>query len=94
MLPLDYLAVGLDPSKSTIFIQSQIPELAELSMYYMNLVSLARLERNPTVKTEIAQKKGLEKVFRQDFWFIRLRKQQILLPSRLIMFLLGHDQNQ
>lgn len=53
---LDYLSVGLDPSKSTIFIQSQIPELAELTMYYMNLVSLARLERNPTVKTEIAQK--------------------------------------
>lgn len=53
---LDYLSVGLDPSKSTLFIQSQIPELAELTMYYMNLVSLARLERNPTVKTEIAQK--------------------------------------
>ncbi|HEO3271759.1 TPA: tryptophan--tRNA ligase [Streptococcus agalactiae] len=53
---LDYLAVGLDSNKSTLFIQSQIPELAELSMYYMNLVSLARLERNPTVKTEIAQK--------------------------------------
>lgn len=53
---LDYLAVGLDPNKSTLFIQSQIPELAELSMHYMNLVSLARLERNPTVKTEIAQK--------------------------------------
>ena len=53
---LDYLAVGLDPSKSTIFIQSQIPELAELTMYYMNLVSVSRLERNPTVKTEIAQK--------------------------------------
>ncbi|RSJ93789.1 tryptophan--tRNA ligase [Streptococcus cristatus] len=53
---LDYLAAGLDPKKVTIFIQSQIPELAELSMYYMNLVSLARLERNPTVKTEIAQK--------------------------------------
>ena len=53
---LDYLSVGLDPTKSTIFIQSQIPELAELTMYYMNLVSLARLERNPTVKTEIAQK--------------------------------------
>ncbi|HEP1749537.1 TPA: tryptophan--tRNA ligase [Streptococcus pyogenes] len=53
---LDYLSVGLDPKQSTIFIQSQIPELAELSMYYMNLVSLARLERNPTVKTEIAQK--------------------------------------
>lgn len=53
---LDYLSVGLDPNKSTIFIQSQIPELAELTMYYMNLVSLARLERNPTVKTEIVQK--------------------------------------
>lgn len=53
---LDYLSVGLDPSKSTIFIQSQVPELAELTMYYMNLVSLARLERNPTVKTEITQK--------------------------------------
>lgn len=53
---LDYLAAGLDPEQVTIFIQSQIPELAELTMYYMNLVSLARLERNPTVKTEIAQK--------------------------------------
>ena len=53
---LDYLAVGLDPEKTTVFIQSQIPEVSELSMYYMNLVSLARLERNPTVKSEIAQK--------------------------------------
>ena len=53
---LDYLAAGLDPKKSTIFIQSQISELAELTMYYMNLVSVSRLERNPTVKTEIAQK--------------------------------------
>ena len=53
---LDYLAVGLDPSKSTIFIQSQIPELPELMMYYLNLVSLARVQRNPTVKAEIGQK--------------------------------------
>lgn len=53
---LDYLAVGLDPTKSTIFIQSQISELCELTTYYMNLVSLARLERNPTVKTEIKDK--------------------------------------
>lgn len=53
---LDYLAAGLNPEKTTLFIQSQIPELAELTMYYMNLVSVARLERNPTVKTEIAQK--------------------------------------
>ncbi|SJZ48643.1 tryptophanyl-tRNA synthetase [Pilibacter termitis] len=53
---LDYLAAGLNPEKTTIFIQSQIPELAELTMYYMNLVSVARLHRNPTVKTEIDQK--------------------------------------
>jgi tryptophanyl-tRNA synthetase len=53
---LDYLAVGIDPLKSTIFVQSQISELCELTMYYMNLVSLARLERNPTVKTEIKDK--------------------------------------
>ena len=53
---LDYLAVGLDPVKTTIFIQSQIPQLPELALYYANLVSIARLERNPTVKTEIQQK--------------------------------------
>lgn len=51
---LDYLAVGIDPTKSTILIQSQIPELAELTFYYLNMVTVARLERNPTVKTEIA----------------------------------------
>jgi tryptophanyl-tRNA synthetase len=50
---LDYLAVGIDPLQSTIFIQSQIPELAELTFYYLNLVTVARLERNPTVKEEI-----------------------------------------
>ncbi|MDF7637516.1 tryptophan--tRNA ligase [Leuconostocaceae bacterium ESL0958] len=53
---LDYLAVGIDPRQSTIFIQSQVPALAELTMYYLNLVSVSRLERNPTVKAEIAQK--------------------------------------
>ncbi|EHI97958.1 tryptophanyl-tRNA synthetase [Clostridium sp. DL-VIII] len=53
---LDYLAVGIDPSKSTIFVQSQIPELNELTMHYLNLVTLSRLERNPTVKAEIQQK--------------------------------------
>ena len=50
---LDYLACGLDPQKSTLFIQSQIPELCELSFYYMDLVTVSRLQRNPTVKTEI-----------------------------------------
>lgn len=53
---LDYLSVGINPSKSTIFIQSQIPELNELTMYYLNLVTVARLERNPTVKSEIKER--------------------------------------
>ncbi len=53
---LDYLACGIDPKKSTIFIQSHIAELTELTFYYMNLVTLARLQRNPTVKAEIKQK--------------------------------------
>ena len=50
---LDYLSCGLDPAKSTLFIQSHIPELAELAFYYMNLVTVSRLQRNPTVKSEI-----------------------------------------
>lgn len=53
---LDYLAVGIDPKKTTIFIQSTIPEIAELTIFYLNLVTVARLQRNPTVKTEIQQK--------------------------------------
>ena len=53
---LDYLAVGIDPAKSCIFIQSMVPELTELTMYYMNLVTVSRLQRNPTVKAEIQQK--------------------------------------
>lgn len=53
---LDYLAVGIDPAKATILVQSQIPALNELTMHYLNIVSVARLNRNPTVKTEIKQK--------------------------------------
>ena len=53
---LDYLACGLDPNKSTIFVQSHVEQLTELTFYYMNLVTLARLERNPSVKAEIKQK--------------------------------------
>lgn len=51
---LDYLSVGLDPARTTLFVQSQVPELCELSFYYMNLVTVQRLQRNPTVKAEIA----------------------------------------
>ena len=50
---LDYLACGIDPTKSTIFVQSQVPELCELTFYYLDLVTLSRLQRNPTVKEEI-----------------------------------------
>lgn len=59
---LDYLASGLDPTKSTLFIQSQIPELCELSFYYMNLVTVSRLQRNPTVKTEIRMRNFEESI--------------------------------
>ncbi len=75
---LDYLAVGLDPTKSTIFIQSQISALNELTMYYMNLVSLPRLLRNPTVKTEIHQK-GYDDSFEEK-------------PKGLADMLLGHNR--
>ena len=56
---MDYLSVGIDPEKTTIYIQSMIPETAELTVFYSNLVTIARLERNPTVKTEISQKREL-----------------------------------
>ena len=59
---LDYLSVGIDPSKSTIFVQSQIPQLAELTMYYLNLVNVSRLYRNPTVKSEMKEKKFTKSV--------------------------------
>ncbi len=64
---LDYLAVGLDPKKITIFIQSMIPELTEFTFYYMNLVTLARLHRNPTVKSEI-EFRGFEKSIPMGFF--------------------------
>ena len=56
---MDYLSCGIDPEKSTIYIQSMIPETAELTVFYSNLVTIARLERNPTVKTELAQKRDV-----------------------------------
>ncbi len=56
---IDYLSCGIDPKKTTLYIQSMIPEVAELTVFYSNLVTIARLQRNPTVKTEIAQKKEL-----------------------------------
>lgn len=61
-LAIDYLSVGIDPAKTTIFIQSQIPEIAELTLYFLNLVTLARLKRNPTVKNEMKEKRYGETV--------------------------------
>ena len=58
-IAIDLLSIGIDPKKSTIFIQSMIPEIAELTVYYSNLVTMSRLYRNPTIKTEIAQKKAI-----------------------------------
>ncbi|MBP9802521.1 tryptophan--tRNA ligase, partial [Patescibacteria group bacterium] len=63
---MDNLAVGIDPKKSTLFIQSLIPEIAELTIFFSNLVTIARLKRNPTVKEEIQQKKDL---FKDDVTF-------------------------
>jgi len=59
---LDYLSVGLDPTKTTIFLQSAVPQIAELSLYYLNLVSVNRLRHNPTVKQEIRQKNWSESI--------------------------------
>ena len=56
---IDYLSVGINPEKATIYLQSMIPETAELTVFYSNLVTIARLERNPTVKTELAQKRDV-----------------------------------
>ena len=58
-ITLDLLSIGLDPNKVNFFIQSKIPEIAELTVFYSNLVTVARLHRNPTVKTEVAQKKEI-----------------------------------
>ena len=64
---LDYLSCGIDPGKCTLFIQSMIPELAELTFYYMNLVTVSRLQRNPTVKAEI-QMRDFEKTLPVGFF--------------------------
>ena len=79
---LDYLAVGLSPEKITFFIQSEVPALPELTMYYMNLVSYNRLKRNPTVKSELKSKEFGESV---PVGFIRLVRQRILQRLRQIL---------
>ena len=63
---MDYLAVGIDPTKTTILIQSLIPEIAELTVYYLNLVTLERVLRNPTVKDEIKQKRFCNECYSEN----------------------------
>ena len=78
---LDYLACGLDPEKSTLFIQSQIPELCEMTFYYMDLVTVSRLQRNPTVKSEI-QMRNFETSIPVGFSPIPSARLRTLLPLR------------
>ena len=90
---LDYLSAGLDPAKSTLFVQSQIPELTELTFFYSNLVTVSRLQRNPTVKNEI-KLRNFEASIPVVFSIIQSARQQISLPSRLQLFRLERTSSQ
>ena len=88
---LDYLACGIDPSKATIFIQSQIPELCELSFYYMDLVSVSRLQRNPTVKSEI-QMRNFEASIPVGFFTYPISQAADITAFRETTVPVGEDQ--
>ena len=88
---LDYLAAGLDPEKVTIFIQSQIPELCELSFYFMDLVTVSRLQRNPTVKSEIGMR-GFESSIPVGFFTYPIRQAADITAFRATTVPAGEDQ--
>lgn len=88
---LDYLACGLDPEKSIIFIQSQIPELCELAFYYMNLVTVSRLQRNPTVKTEI-QMRNFETSIPVGFFTYPISQASDITAFKATTVPVGEDQ--
>ena len=88
---LDYLSCGLDPAKSTLFIQSQIPELAELSFYYMNLVTVSRLQRNPTVKNEI-QMRNFEASIPVGFFTYPISQASDITAFKATTVPVGEDQ--
>ncbi len=88
---LDYLACGLDPEKSTIFIQSQVPELCELAFYYMNLVTVSRLQRNPTVKTEI-QMRNFETSIPVGFFTYPISQASDITAFKATTVPVGEDQ--
>ena len=87
----DYLAVGIDPSQTTICLQSQVPALAELTMYYSNLVSISRLERNPTVKSEI-QNKGFERSIPAGFFTYPISQAADITGFNATLVPVGDDQ--
>ena len=88
---LDYLSCGLDPTKSTLFIQSQIPELTELSFYYMNLVTVSRLQRNPTVKAEI-QMRNFEASIPVGFFTYPISQASDITAFKATTVPVGEDQ--
>lgn len=88
---LDYLSCGLDPEKSTLFIQSQLPELTELSFYYMNLVTVSRLQRNPTVKAEI-QLRNFETSIPVGFFTYPISQAADITAFRATTVPVGEDQ--
>lgn len=88
---LDYLSCGLDPSKATIFIQSQVPELCELAFYYMNLVTVSRLQRNPTVKTEI-QMRNFETSIPVGFFTYPISQASDITAFKATTVPVGEDQ--
>ena len=88
---LDYLAVGIDPKKTTIFIQSMIPQLAELTMIYLNLVTVGRLQRNPTVKTEIKER-GFEKSIPAGFLMYPVSQAADITFVKATLVPVGEDQ--
>ena len=87
----DYLAVGINPSKTTICLQSQLPALAELTMYYSNLVTISRLERNPTVKSEI-QNKGFERSIPAGFLTYPISQAADITGFNATLVPVGDDQ--
>ena len=88
---LDYMACGLDPEKSTLFIQSQVPELTELSFYYMNLVTVSRLQRNPTVKAEI-QMRNFEASIPVGFFTYPISQAADITAFKATVVPVGEDQ--
>lgn len=88
---LDYLAIGLDPAKSTIFVQSQVPELAELTVLLMNLVTVSRLERNPTIKAEIIQR-GFDRDIPLGFLAYPVSQAADIAAFRATVVPVGDDQ--